>query len=109
MSMSRPATCPRHAQPAGQLYLGQPTAQDTYRLFIAFEIVDGLWTKQVGVSKPDPNTGQITTTFDDLPSLPFTKTTLHLEKPNGTPLLVNPGELRIAHDHFGADPGPRAT
>lgn len=73
----------------GDFYLGEPTPGHTYRVFIAFEIVDGLWVKLDGESFPDESTGQITTVFDDLPMLPFEKFTISL-KGGDHAVLVNP-------------------
>jgi hypothetical protein len=73
----------------GNFYLGEPTPGHTYRVFIAFEIVDGLWVKLDGESFPNENTGQITTVFDDLPMLPFEKFTISL-KGGDHAVLVNP-------------------
>jgi hypothetical protein len=73
----------------GDFYLGQPTQGETFRSFIAFPIVDGLWVKLAGTSVPDPQTGQVTTTFDDLPMLPFEKFTISLEGGDRA-VLVNP-------------------
>jgi hypothetical protein len=73
----------------GDFYLGEPTPGHTYRVFIAFEIVDGLWVKLDGESFPDEATGQITTVFDDLPMLPFEKFTITLEGGDRA-VLVNP-------------------
>ena len=87
----------------GDMYVGQPTPQDTYRLFLAFPIVDGLWIKVKGVAKPDPVTGQVSTDFLDLPALPFTDVTIEAKKPDGTPLLVNPAALRQPHDRIRLD------
>jgi hypothetical protein len=49
----------------------------------------GVLVKLAGVTKLDPNTGQITTTFDDLPQVPFTTFALSF---NGGPhaVLANP-------------------
>jgi hypothetical protein len=79
----------------GDLYLGAPTPQDTFRLFIAFPITagpaadDDLWVKLDGTTLPDPTTGQLTTVFDELPPLPFTEVTVSLRGGDRAP-LVNP-------------------
>jgi len=79
----------------GDFYLGTPTPQDTFRLFIAFTITDGpapdddLWVKLDGRTVPDPATGQLTTIFDELPPLPFTEFTVSLRRGDRAP-LVNP-------------------
>ena len=73
----------------GTLYLGAPTPDHTFRLFIAFPIVAGDWVKLRGTSDPDPATGQVTTVFDELPPLPFEKFTLSLRGGDHA-VLVNP-------------------
>jgi hypothetical protein len=73
----------------GDLYLGQPLPGHTYRLFIAFPIVAGLWVKLDGETTADPQTGRLTTVFDDLPMLPFEKFTISLEGGDRA-VLVNP-------------------
>jgi hypothetical protein len=73
----------------GDLYLGRPTPAHTFNLFIAFPIVDGDWVKLDGTSDPDPQTGQVTTVFDELPPLPFEKFTLELRGGDHA-VLVNP-------------------
>jgi hypothetical protein len=73
----------------GDVYVGPPTAAHTFRLFIAFPIVDGSWVKLDGVTDPDPQTGQLTTVFDELPPLPFEQFTLSLRGGDHA-VLVNP-------------------
>jgi hypothetical protein len=73
----------------GDFFLGRPTPSDTFRVFIAFPIVDGLWVKLDGTSVPDPVTGRVTTVFDKLPMLPFEKLTISLEGGDHA-VLVNP-------------------
>ncbi len=73
----------------GDLYLGRPTPAQTFRLFIAFPIVAGDWVKLDGTTEPDPQTGRITTVFDELPPLPFEKFTLSLQGGDRA-VLVNP-------------------
>jgi hypothetical protein len=73
----------------GDLYLGQPTPAHTFRLLIAFPIVDGDWVKLDGVTEADPQTGRLTTVFDELPPLPFQQFTLSLSGGDRA-VLVNP-------------------
>ena len=86
-----PANCPDNAKvgtvsiysPAlngtltGSMYIGEPKPGEQYRLF---EIVSGfgLNAKLLGVFRPDPETGQLTGTFEDLPQVPFEQFDLHL-------------------------------
>jgi hypothetical protein len=72
----------------GSVYLGQPLADNPYRLFV---VVDGhgLSVRLKGRVSPDPATGQLTTTFAETPQVPFEDFTLNL---NGGPsaTLANP-------------------
>ncbi len=74
----------------GDLYLGRPTPAHTFRLFIAFPIVDGDWVKLDGITEPDPHTGRVTTVFDELPPLPFEKFTLKLRGGDRAVLVAPP-------------------
>ena len=73
----------------GNVYLGQPLADNPYRLFVVAEGYGGLSIRLKGKVTPDPNTGQLTTTFADTPQVPFEDFTLNL---NGGPsaTLANP-------------------
>jgi hypothetical protein len=51
----------------------------------------GLLVKLAGKVETDPVTGQITTTFDDLPQLPFTKFTLGFREGPRSPLVTPQG------------------
>lgn len=64
----------------GDLYLGDPQPGNLFRLFMVLH-GPGLLIKIPGIAKPDPVTGQITTTFDETPQLPFEK--MHLEFKGG--------------------------
>ena len=61
----------------GSLYIGEPKPGDQYRIFM---IVDGfgLHSKLVGSFQPDPQTGQVTGFFENLPQVPFEEFDLHL-------------------------------
>ncbi len=50
----------------------------------------GILVKLAGKVDPDPRTGQITTTFDDLPQLPFTSFKLHFREGGRAPLATPP-------------------
>ena len=68
---------------------GTPESGDLYRL--ALEVrsdEDGIAIKLPGSLKADPNTGQLTTVFDNLPQLPFEATALHLKAGPRAPLLL---------------------
>jgi hypothetical protein len=54
----------------GSIYFGEPVPGNQYRLFL-FADGYGIHAKLIGKLLPDPQTGQITARFDDLPQLPF--------------------------------------
>ena len=64
----------------GNVILGEPRPGNLFRLFLVAE-GSGIVLKVPGIAKPDPQTGQITATFDNAPQLPFQ--TLHLEFKGG--------------------------
>ena len=61
----------------GSVYIGEPKPGEQYRLFL---IVDGfgLHAKLVGVATPDPQTGQVSVHFENLPQVPFDTFEMHL-------------------------------
>jgi hypothetical protein len=102
-----PASCPDNAKvgtvsifsPAlngsltGSMYIGEPKPGEQYRLF---EVVSGfgLNAKLVGVFRPDPATGQLTGTFEDLPQVPFERFDLHLFA-SDRGLMATPGACTL--------------
>ena len=87
-----PATCPAASKVGtlrvdtpllddplpGEIYVGQPLPGNRYRLFLNVE-GRGVIVKLVGTVRPDPATGQLTTTFVDNPPMPFSKMTLSFQ------------------------------
>lgn len=77
----------------GDVYLGTQVSDDPasgkmYRIFLVAK-GPGVLVKLPGSIVPDPNTGQLTATFDNNPQLPFSS--LHLEFKGGPrAALVNP-------------------
>ena len=61
----------------GSVYIGQPEPNNQYRLFLVVSGF-GMNIKLVGSFKPNPETGQITAYFENLPQLPFEDFQLHL-------------------------------
>jgi hypothetical protein len=61
----------------GSLYFGEPKPGDQYRLFMIFDGF-GMHAKLVGSARPDPQTGQVTVYFEDLPQVPFEDFDIHL-------------------------------
>src|SRR3954453_10632992 len=83
------------AKLTGAVYLGQPQADNPYRLFVDAENATvGLVVRLKGAVTPDPVTGQLKTTFADTPQVPFTHFNLNLNPgPNATlasPLACGP-------------------
>jgi hypothetical protein len=60
----------------GAIYLGEPKPGDRYRLVLAANGF-GTHVKLTGSAKPDPNTGQIVVSFEDLPQSPLTDFNMH--------------------------------
>jgi hypothetical protein len=72
----------------GRLYVGQPEPGNMYRVFQYVE-GDGLDVKLEGRASPNLVTGQVITTFENLPQLPFSELKLHFKGGN-TAVLANP-------------------
>jgi hypothetical protein len=60
----------------GAVYLGEPQPGNRYRLFLVADGF-GLHVKLPGQALLDPDTGQITVSFQDLPQTPFEEFNLH--------------------------------
>jgi hypothetical protein len=87
----------------GSVYLAEsddprtakPGAENPFDTLIAMYIVArsperGVVVKAAGKIEPDPVTGQIVTTFDNLPQLPFSKMKLHFREGQRSPLVSPP-------------------
>jgi hypothetical protein len=61
----------------GAIYIGEPKPGNQYRLFLIASGF-GINAKLVGSFHPDPQTGQVSATFEDLPQVPFESFDLHL-------------------------------
>jgi hypothetical protein len=61
----------------GSLYLGEPKPGNQYRAFMIFNGY-GIHAKLFASFHPDPVTGQLTMTVNDLPQVPFEEFNLHL-------------------------------
>jgi hypothetical protein len=79
-------------QLTGGIYLAGPDSGPItgppYRIFLTLS-GDGVMVKLAGTVTPDPVTGQLTTTFDDNPQLPFSELELVFKDGPRAP-LVNP-------------------
>ena len=78
----------------GALYVATPfdnPSGSLLALYMVAKIPDrGIVVKQAGTVKPDPVTGQLTTTFDDLPQIPFSSFDLHFKEGGRAPLVTPP-------------------
>ncbi|HTR73989.1 MAG TPA: hypothetical protein VMH33_01865 [Solirubrobacterales bacterium] len=76
----------------GSLYLATPY-QNRFGSLVAVYMVlrateRGVLVKQAGEVRPDPSTGQLKTTFEGLPALPFSEFTLHFREGARAPLAT---------------------
>jgi hypothetical protein len=61
----------------GSLYLGEPQPGNPYRIFMILSGF-GMNVKLIGSFQPNPQTGQVTAKFENLPQVPFEQFDLHL-------------------------------
>jgi hypothetical protein len=61
----------------GAVYLGEPKPGNRFRLFLAFNGF-GVHVKLAGTATPDPKTGQIHISFQNLPQAPFAEFNMHI-------------------------------
>jgi hypothetical protein len=61
----------------GSIYIGEPKPGDQYRLFMILSGF-GVNAKLVGTIHPDPETGRLSSRFEDLPQVPFDDFDIHL-------------------------------
>jgi hypothetical protein len=76
----------------GNVYVAQPF-ENPSRSLIALYIVaknpeNGILIKLPGVVTPNPVTGQLTTTFEDVPQLPFSHFNFHFREGQQAPLIT---------------------
>ena len=86
----------------GQVFIAKQN-ENPFNNFLSLYLViqepeRGLLVKIPGKVDLDPVTGQIKTTFDDLPQFPFTNMEMAL-KGGVRAALVNPSDLRDEDDH----------
>ena len=85
----------------GSVYLAQqgdpatPDLENPFDSLIAFYIVlkdanQGIFVKMPAKVEPDPTTGQLVTTVDDIPQLPFSHFNLHFREGSRSPLTTPP-------------------
>jgi hypothetical protein len=79
---------------SGSLYVATPHDNPFGSLIALYMVAKiperGILIKQAGKVTADPNTGRLTTTFDDLPQLPFSSFNLHFREGARAPLLTPP-------------------
>ena len=79
----------------GSLYLAKPYENPSgslVALYIVARAPDrGVIVKQAGRVEPDPRTGQLRTTFEGLPPLPYSDFKLHFREGGRAPLVSPPG------------------
>ncbi len=78
----------------GSLYVATPYENPTHTLiglYLVAKIPDrGILVKQAGKVEPDPATGQLVSTFDDVPQVPFSSFKLHFREGGRAPLVTPP-------------------
>jgi hypothetical protein len=78
----------------GALYLAKPYENPTNNLIALYIVARaterGVLVKQAGKVQPDPLTGQLITTFEDLPPLPYSDFKLHFREGGRAPLVTPP-------------------
>jgi len=78
----------------GSLYVATPHDNPSNSLIALYMVARiperGILIKQAGKVAADPKTGQLTTTFDDLPQLPFDTFRLHFREGGRAPLVTPP-------------------
>jgi hypothetical protein len=80
----------------GSLFIAKPRENLAGNSLIAFYFVLrnqklGVLVKQAARVTPDPQTGQLITTTDDIPQLPFSHLSVHLREGGRSPLISPPG------------------
>jgi hypothetical protein len=78
----------------GSLYLAKPYENPSGSLFALYLVArgpgHGILVKQAGRVEPDPRTGQLITTFEGLPPLPYSDLRLHFREGPRAPLVTPP-------------------
>jgi hypothetical protein len=78
----------------GALYLAKPYENPSSSLIALYIVARaqerGVLIKQAGRVEPDPETGQLISTFEDLPPLPYSDFKLHFREGGRAPLVTPP-------------------
>jgi hypothetical protein len=76
----------------GSLYLATPRQNPFGSLLATYLVISepryGIFIKQAGEIRPDLQTGQLTSTFKDIPELPFSDLTVHFREGPRAPLAT---------------------
>ncbi len=79
----------------GALYVAKPYENEFHSLLALYIVIKspnlGIIIKQAAKIEPDPETGQLKTTTDDIPPLPFSHFNLHFREGGRSPLISPPG------------------
>jgi hypothetical protein len=79
---------------SGTVYLAQPRANPFNSLLAAYLVIRnpnlGLFIQQAGMIEADPQTGRLTSTFADIPQLPFSHLNVHFRGGPRAPLVTPP-------------------
>ena len=78
----------------GALYVATPYENPAHTLIALYIVLKspklGILVKQTAKVEPDPKTGQLITTTDDIPQLPFSHFRLHFREGGRSPLISPP-------------------
>jgi hypothetical protein len=78
----------------GSLYMAKPYENPFDSLLALYVVLKnrplGIIVKQAGKIEPDPWTGQLVSTFEDIPQLPFSHFKLHFREGGRSPLISPP-------------------
>ena len=78
----------------GAIYVAKQSENPFGSLLAIYMVIKsperGIVVKQAGKVEPDPTTGRLTTTFDDLPQFPFSHFRLHFHEGPRAPLITPP-------------------
>jgi hypothetical protein len=79
----------------GALYIAKPYENEFNSLLVLYIVIKnptlGIVVKQAAKVTPDPVTGQLVTTTEDMPQLPFSHFRLHFREGTRSPLASPPG------------------
>jgi hypothetical protein len=96
----------------GSLFIGEPKPGNQYRVFMVADGF-GVHVKLEGKLLPDPQTGQLTAIFEDLPQVPFDNFELHLFASDrglmATPTHCSTYEVKATFDPWNDKLAPQSS